>query len=449
VYFIGANARRMLSSRVWLPIVVAALSGAAPSPAPRSKAPAPSAEQIHWPDGTTRLSFEDLEGVTLLQATATGADGRDTSGTFVLDTGAGFIALDHALAIRLGISRPPVSNEVDFTESPLPRLRLGDLEIAQAQALTFDAGVIRDVTDRPVLGLFGQQPMNDRALWIDYESKHLSLVPAASNVHQAEAAAQVAASRQIVGSLVSSHASALPFRIAAGGKVLLQTRVAPRHGAPSDWLTFVFDTGATKCALFVTSDAHDPTASWSPAIHALQTPTLLGKSAASLVRAARVEVRGSAADTPVHAPDVDVLLVDSPLGSELSRVAGETVSGLLGYSFLRRFRVVCDYPHRVLWLDPVIHFQDDRPYEHSHAGIQLERRDGVIHVMSVARPSPAEKAGILPGDEVVEVEHVHAAEASLTQLGRLMEGKPGTSLSLTIRRGEQETSYRLKRQRLL
>jgi len=448
VFCLGANARRVRSGRVWLLVVAAALGGAAPSAARRSTTPAPNVEQIHWPDGTTRLPFEDLEGVTLLEATATGVDGRDTTGTFVLDTGAGFIALDHALAIRLGIASAPVSSEIDFTASPLPRLRIGDLEIAQAQTLRFDAEVIRDVTDRPVLGLFGQQPMNDRALWIDYGSKRLALVPASSG-NQGDAVSALAASRQVVGALVSSNAIAVPFRIAAGGKVLIQTRVVPRLGAPSDWLTFVFDTGATKCALFIGDDPRDPTAAWGPAIHALQTPTLLGKSAASLVRALRVEVRGSPKETPVAAPDVDVLLVNSPLGRELSRVAGETVGGLLGYSFLRRFRVVCDYPHRVLWLDPVIHFQDDHPYEHSHAGIQLERRDGVIHVMSVARPSPAERAGIRPGDEVVEVEHVHAAEASLTQLGRLMEGKPGTSLSLTIRRGEQETSYRLKRQRLL
>jgi hypothetical protein len=449
VFYLGADPRRSIPlGRVWLLVMGAALSGPHLSAAARPPAyPAPSAEQIRWPEGTTRLSFEDLEGVTLLQATATGADGRDTSGTFVLDTGAGFIALDHSLAIRLGISKPPTSSDIDFADLPLPRLRLGDLDIAQAQTLTFDAGVIRDVTDRPVLGLFGQQPMNDRALWIDYGSKRLALVPATSN--DKSAGSNVAASREIVRSLVSSKATALPFRVAAGGKVLIQTRVVPRHGAASGWLTFVFDTGATKCALFTGGESGDPTADWSPAIHALQTPTLLGKSPASLVRAARVEVRGSSADVPAHAPDVDVLLVDSPLGRELSRVAGEPVSGLVGYSFLRRFRVVCDYPHRVLWLDPVIHFQDDRPYEHSHAGIQLERRDGVIHVMSVARPSPAEKAGIRPGDEVVEVQHVHAAEASLTQLGRLMEGKPGTSLSLTIRRGAQETSYRLKRQRLL
>jgi len=476
VLSIGANGRLTHAARVWLLVLAGAL--ASPTQAAQAvhsagtssarvffssahasatatysaaahgsaeKRNAPSAEQIRWPDGTTQLPFEDLEGVTLLEATATGMNGRDTTGAFVLDTGAGFIALDHSLAIRLGIANAPASQEIDFAATPLPRLKLGDLEIAQSQTLTFDAEIIRSVTDRPVLGLIGQQPMNDRALWIDFASKRLALVPATS---AGDTASAVSASRHIVGGLVSSNATALPFRIVAGGKVLIQTRIVPRHGAPSGWLTFVFDTGATKCALF-TDGARGATTGWGPAIHALETPTLLGKSTASLVRAARVEVRSRVGDAAIRVPDVDVLLVDSPLGRELSRVAGETVSGLLGYSFLRRFRVVCDYPHRVLWFDPVANFHDDRPYEHSHAGIQLERRDGVVHVMSVARPSPAERAGILPGDEVVEVEHVHAAEASLTQLGRLMEGKPGTSLSLTIRRGEQETAYRLKRQRLL
>ena len=146
---------------------------------------------------------------------------------------------------------------------------------------------------------------------------------------------------------------------------------------------------------------------------------------------------------------MDVLLVDSPLGRELSRVAGETVSGLLGYSFLRRFRVVCDYPHRVLWLDPLADFRDDRPFEHSHAGIQLVREGGLIRVMAVARPSPAQRAGIRSGDEIVTIDRVHAAEASLSDLARLMEGKPGTVFSVTIRRGARETPYRLRRQRLL
>ena len=108
-----------------------------------------------------------------------------------------------------------------------------------------------------------------------------------------------------------------------------------------------------------------------------------------------------------------------------------------------------DYPNRVLWLDPAAGFREDRPYEHSHLGLQLERRDGAVRVMSVAKPSPAERAGIRPGDEVITIDRVAAAQASLLKLDRLMEGQPGTELSLTIRRGEHEMSYRLRRQRLL
>jgi predicted aspartyl protease len=452
---IGASAGHPRSRRRLAAILAAFATAAAAAwrleAAPISKA-APSLQEIQWPPGTVQLAFEDLDGAVLLRGTVTGLDGRDTTGDFVLDTGAGFIGLDEPLAVTLGIAARHSNGEIEFTPHPLPRFRLGDLDIQQAQALIFDAEVIRNVTDRPVLGLLGQQPMNDRALLVDYQAKRIVLVPAMS---ADPAAPPLDESRRIVSALVSSSAVALPFRVAAGGKVLVRVRVVPRQGTPSAWRTFVFDTGATKCALFVNGeDAEKGAARWRPALHALETPTLLGRSSASLIRAARLEVRGVAdgedrQERQVVAPNVDVLLVDSPLGPELSSAAGETVSGLLGYSFLRRFRVVCDYPHRVLWLDPVEGFRDDRPYEHSHAGIQLERQGGIVRVMSVARPSPAERAGIKPGDEVVAIGRTRAAQVTLTELGRLMEGEPGTALSLTIRRDRHEISYRLRRQRLL
>ena len=411
--------------------------------------PAPSVASIHWPEGTEISSFADLDGVILLQATVTGIEGRDTTGAFVLDTGAGYVALDERLAIRLGIAVSPATGEIAFTRSALPRFRLGALTIDQVEAMSFDAEAIRSVIDQPVLGLLGHQPMQDRALWIDYGSKQLALVPAGT----ADTAASLRASRQVVADFVSPAATGIPFRLAAGGKVLVRARITPRQGSRTDWLTFVFDTGATKCALFSNaSDWPDRTANWRPALRALETPTLLGRTPARLVRAAKLEVASSAGDvgsSETFAPGVDVLLVGGPLGQELSRAAGEPVHGLLGYSFLKQFRVVCDYPHRVLWLDPIPGYHDDRPYEHSHAGIQLERQGGVVRVMSVARPSPGMRAGIQPGDEVVAVDRVRSDESSLIELGRRMEGKPGTVFSLTIRRAGRDTAYRIKRERLL
>src|SRR5262245_49899424 len=75
------------------PRTLSSAAGTNPSSTPRSTSsrPAPPPDQIRWPEGTTRVPFEDVEGVSLLEATATGVSGRDTTGAFVLDTGAGFI----------------------------------------------------------------------------------------------------------------------------------------------------------------------------------------------------------------------------------------------------------------------------------------------------------------------------------------------------------------------
>ena len=55
--------------------------------------------RIHaWPDGTEVIGFDNLDGIILFNGVVRGADGRDSSGWFVLDTGAGYLALDVPLA---------------------------------------------------------------------------------------------------------------------------------------------------------------------------------------------------------------------------------------------------------------------------------------------------------------------------------------------------------------
>jgi hypothetical protein len=396
-------------------------------------------DSISWPVGTVVLPFEDLEGAILVSATVT-QEKRDTTGTFVLDTGAGYLGLDHGLALELGIGSEGGSSELALSRIPLSRIQMGDLSIDQAQVMTFDADVVRTVLDRPIIGLIGHELFRDRALWIDYSSKRVALIPSRGEEGTAAPVSPIP---------LSAAAVALPFRLSHGGKVLVRARVSPRNGRATGWLTFAFDTGSTKCALLVHAK-DDVTAGWRPALQGLESPTLMGRAVSSMVRAARFEAVGiSDGASPVALPDVDVLVVHGPLGGELSRVAGEKISGLLGYSFLRRFRVLCDYPRRVLWLDPDPHFREDRPYEHSHAGLQLERRAGLVRVMSVAKPSPADRAGIRPGDHLVAIDRVSTSNGSLPDLGRLMEGKPGSIVSLTIRRGGHDTTYRLRRRLLL
>ena len=189
------------------------------------------------------------------------------------------------------------------------------------------------------------------------------------------------------------------------------------------------------------------TVGWKPEIHGLVAPTLLESSSARLCRAKKVEVRG--ASGIATAPKVEVALIHNALSRELESIAQEPVHGLLGYTFLERFRVACDYPHRVLWLDPVPDFDERHAMEPAQVGIQFERVADAVHIVAVIDGSPAAQAGIRPGDVLVSIEGAAAWPLGATEIGRRLGGAPGTKVTVVTSRGTLEQTHRLKRRRLL
>ena len=415
-------------------------------PAAGAGSPWPVAETISWVPGTEHISFENLEGMMLVTATARGANGHDTTGLFVFDTGAGYLALDADLAIRIGIADSASARDaVDLAERPLPRITLGDWALDQVEpVLTIVTDPVRQATDRPVLGLMGQKPLQDRAIWIDYRLGRMALIPAGSDVSDS---ADPPASARLLRGVLSQRATPVPFRLVGDGKVIVRARITgPQRFGRTAWLTLIVDTGSSKCVLFESAlDSFVEVRDW-PALRGLVAPTLIGTGDARLVRARAIELQGAKVSST---PGVDVAILRSRLGEVLERSTGEPIHGLLGYSFLKRFRVVLDYPHRVLWLDPIPGYRDDRPFEHSHVGIQLERRGGLPQVVAVAEGSPAAQAGIEPGDAIVAVNGALAQATDVVTIARLMEGRPGSSVTLTLRRGDLERIYRLRRRRFL
>src|SRR5262245_5069850 len=71
-----------------------------------------------WPEGTEIVSFENLDGIILIEGTVRGTDGRDSSGWFVLDSGAGQLALDSRLAAHLGIAKQVSTAPIGITDQP-------------------------------------------------------------------------------------------------------------------------------------------------------------------------------------------------------------------------------------------------------------------------------------------------------------------------------------------
>jgi C-terminal processing protease CtpA/Prc len=146
---------------------------------------------------------------------------------------------------------------------------------------------------------------------------------------------------------------------------------------------------------------------------------------------------------------MDVALIDGELQRVLEADLGEPVHGLLGYSFLRHYRVALDFPRRVMWLDPLADDRDERPYEYSHVGVQLERRGADVVVAGVLDGSPAARAGIRVDDVLVALDGAPVAPRDLNETTRALEGPPGSHVRLTVRRDGGEHGYRLTRKKLL
>ena len=429
------------------------MTAGAPPPAQSQPVRRTSVTEPAWPAGTILLPFENLEGLPLITGTLRGRRGRDTTGLFALDTGAGYLTLDRALASWAGlIDSTADPGPIGIAIHPLPRLKIGELELDQLNpVMTVDGEIVRAVTDRNVLGLLGERPLADRAVWIDFGSEKIALIPVSSSdsLSRAPQGQRIQASHAALVAIMGARARPLAFRLAGDGKILLQARIASSESSPSGApLTFILDTGATKCVLFQPSlGQRVPGYRRWPTVEGLAAPTLIGVSSASIARVPRLEIGADAGAIVVRG--LDAAILRSELSDQLSQVVGERVDGLLGASFLSRYLVVIDYPHRVLWLDRERGGSNPRPFEYCHVGLQLERRDHSLQVVALVRRSPAEHAGIRVGDVLEMIDGAPVRDLDVSTVNRRLEGPPGTPVLIELRRDGAAARYRLTRRRLL
>ncbi len=78
-------------------------------------------------------------------------------------------------------------------------------------------------------------------------------------------------------------------------------------------------------------------------------------------------------------------------------------------------------------------------------GIFLDRRDGRAIVVSTIPDSPADQAGLRPGDILVGIDTTAISGGRLETAARLLEGKPGSTVTLRLRREGAPISVDLHR----
>ncbi|HAQ38001.1 MAG TPA: hypothetical protein DCQ58_05780, partial [Saprospirales bacterium] len=123
--------------------------------------------------------------------------------------------------------------------------------------------------------------------------------------------------------------------------------------------------------------------------------------------------------------------------------ASKTRNGIIGNDMLNRFTVYIDYSRNQIFLKPGKRYNKSFSYDKSGLIISAVGLDfNQYFIQAVVPDSPAEKAGLLSGDEILSVNSVSTSFLSLNQIQRTLKRKEGTTIRIKIsRKGKKQKFY--------
>lgn len=109
--------------------------------------------------------------------------------------------------------------------------------------------------------------------------------------------------------------------------------------------------------------------------------------------------------------------------------------GSLGAEVLGRTKLIMDYPRDRIFVKKAENFY--APFQFDMSGMSLKKipnDDNRIYISEVRIGSPAANAGILPYDEILEINNVPTFIWELSDINKLMRSEPGREITMEIRR---------------
>lgn len=113
-------------------------------------------------------------------------------------------------------------------------------------------------------------------------------------------------------------------------------------------------------------------------------------------------------------------------------------NGALGGEILSRFKVTFDFPREALYLQKSPAFK--KKFFYNMSGLTLKAKGSrleTFEITDVREKSPAEGAGIKPGDLVVSINGIPANTLDLNSMNAFFNIRPGKKIILEVNRGGQ------------
>ncbi len=89
-------------------------------------------------------------------------------------------------------------------------------------------------------------------------------------------------------------------------------------------------------------------------------------------------------------------------------------------------------------------FQEDISGEFGGVGVEISIKDGRPVIVAPIEGTPAYRAGLRAGDVILEIDGKDTFGMSISKVVKLMRGKPGTTVELTIYRPETKKTFKVK-----
>jgi PDZ domain len=361
--------------------------------------------QLVMTGNSAELPFEDYGGHLYLQGKING----DTTQDLILDSGAAdlFVSESQAKALKLS----PQSAKIPNVSWSLGALTLQDRNSAVLSKTEGEG--LEQYFGRRISGIIGYELFEQLVVEVDFQRHTL-------RVHRPQTYQY------------SGNGRRIPLLI-EGDRPYINATITP-YGYPARASKLMVDLGSNAALSLTAGCGFDQKLiAAAPRTLHRNLATIKGSNEIVLGRVQTVQFGATQIQQPT-----------AIFGKTEATEDCDRLNGKIGYQILRQFKVILDYPHRQLILEtpqvapPPIYDYDLSGLWLAASGPQLNR----YKVGAVTKNTPAQRAGVQIGDEIIAINNRAVSELTLVQVRQTLS-QSGQEVTLRLARKTKPITVRL------